>query len=514
MKIALRLVTGALALAVVLLVSASCSKQPAAATGEKTLYTCSMHPQIIQDKPGNCPICGMKLEPIRKQAAPIVSPSSGEKRIKYYKSTMLPGETSTKPGKDSMGMDMIPVYEDRASSKPDVITVDGRTVQEMGVRTALVEKGPLVRDIRALARVDFDETAVSDVNVREAGWVEHLYVSSVGQLVHRGQPLFDFFSPELLVAEKEYLLAIERGADYAADTVVKLHSEGISDEQIATLEKTRQATRLIQVVAPRDGFVVEKNVIEGQMLDRGAEIYRIADLATVWVLADIYESDLPFIKVGQEATVRLSYLPDRAFTGKVTYIYPTVDEKTRAVKVRMQFYNPGYFLKPGMYASAEIHAELDPDAVLVPDTAILRSGETNTVFVAQAEGTFEPRTVSIGPRGSGGVFQVLGGLKPGERVVTSAQFLLDSESQLREAVQKMQGPGDASPAPMGDSSPSSSPTAESVQAASTPEQMKYVCPMPEHVSITYDHPGKCPICGMPLIPVQNATGKSNAQGNH
>src|SRR6185312_4683980 len=130
-----------------------------------------------------------------------------------------PGETSTKPGKDSMGMDMVPVYEDAASAKPNVITVDGRTVQEMGVRTALVEKGPLMRDIRALARVDFDETAVSNVNVREAGWVEHLYVSSVGQLVHRGQPLFDFFSPELLVAEKEYLLAIERGADYAADTV-------------------------------------------------------------------------------------------------------------------------------------------------------------------------------------------------------------------------------------------------------------------------------------------------------
>lgn len=514
MKIALRLVTGALALAFILLISASCSKQPAAAPGGKTLYTCSMHPQIIQDKPGNCPICGMKLEPIRKQAAPAASPSPDVKRIKYYKSTMLPGEMSTKPGKDSMGMDMVPVYEDAASAKPNVITVDGRTVQEMGVRTALVEKGPLIRDIRALARVDFDETAVSDVNVREAGWVEHLYVSSVGQLVHRGQPLFDFFSPELLVAEKEYLLAIERGADYAADTVVKLHSEGISNEQIATLEKTRQATRLIQIIAPRDGFVVEKNVIEGQMLERGAEIYRIADLATVWVLADVYESDLPFIKVGQDATVRLSYLSDRAFTGKVTYIYPTVDEKTRAVKVRMQFYNPGYFLKPGMYASAEIHAELDPDTVLVPDTAILRSGETNTVFVAQAGGTFEPRTISIGPRGSGGVFQVLGGLKPGERVVTSGQFLLDSESQLREAVQKMQGADSASPAPMEGSSPSTISSDSPALPAATPEQMKYVCPMPEHVSITYDHPGKCPICGMPLIPVSNATGKSNAQGNH
>ena len=443
-------------------VLASCSKPAAAPPKEKTLYTCSMHPQIIRDKPGDCPICGMPLVPLRKQ------PAAGQ---------------ATK------------------TEATNLVTVEGRTVQQMGVRTAEVTRGPLVKDIRALARIDFNETAVSDVNVREPGWIEKLYVDSVGRLVHRGEPLFDFFSPELLVAQKEYLLAIERGADYAATTLVKLRNVGISDSQIAALEKSRQAQRIVRIESPRDGFVVEKNAVAGQMVEAGATLYRIADLASVWVLADIFESDLPFVKVGQPAVVRLSYLPDREFAGRVTYIYPTVDEKTRAVRVRMEFDNPGYFLKPGMYATAEIHSELAPDAVLVPDTAVLRSGERNTVFVAQSEGTFEPRVVSLGARGAGDVYQVLGGLKPGERVVTSGQFLLDSESQLREAVQKMLDPLPA------------------VRPTPKPASQGYVCPMyecpmPNHVSIAYDHPGKCPICGMTLVPAQSAEAQSHAQGDH
>lgn len=446
----------------------SCSRhEHAPAESEKTLYTCSMHPQIIRDQPGDCPICGMKLTPVRKKPAAAAGPVDKS------------------------------------------ITVEARTTQEMGVRTALVERGPLVKDIRALARIEFNETTVSDVNVREGGWIEKLYVDSVGQLVHRGQPLFDFFSPELLVAQKEYLLAAERGTDYAAQTVVKMRNVGISESQVARLMKTKQAQQVVQVESPRDGFVVEKDALVGQMVEKGARLYRIADLATVWVLADIYESDLPFLKAGQSATVRLSYLPDRVFNGRVTYIYPTVDEKTRAVRVRMEFYNPGYFLKPGMYATAEIHSELSPDAVLVPDMAVLRSGERNTVFVDLGGGKFEPRVVSLGARGAGDVYQVLDGLKPGERVVTSGQFLLDSESQLREAMQKMSAP------PAEESLPEMPSPASAPAKPRAALRTGYVCPMPEHVSIIYDHPGKCPICGMTLVPV--ATGKpeeKNAQGDH
>ncbi|MGH8046250.1 MAG: efflux RND transporter periplasmic adaptor subunit, partial [Chthoniobacterales bacterium] len=456
------------------LLAISCSKKvETAAGGEKTLYTCSMHPQIIREKPGDCPICGMKLEPIRKQASASMRSQDG------------------------------------------VIAVDARTIQQMGVRTALVSRGPLVKDIRAMARIDFNETAVSDINVRESGWIEKVYVDSVGKLVHRGEPLFDFFSPELLVAQKEYLLAIERGSDYAAQTLVKLRNVGISETQVAALQKTRQARQVVQVESPRDGFVVEKNALEGQMVERGMKLYRIADLATVWVFADIYESDLPFLKVGQPATVRLSYMPDRTFVGRVSYIYPTVDEKTRAVRVRMEFANPGNFLKPGMYATAEIHAELSPDSVLVDDAAVLRSGERNTVFVALGDGRFEPRVVSLGARGAGNVYQVLDGLKPGERVVTSAQFLLDSESQLREAVEKMREPsmtGVVSPA--------------NAMAASPMPMPDYCCPEPGHCSIHYNHPGKCPICGMIMTPEKTPAvsgspaptpvnpSPANAQGDH
>src|SRR5512135_1629953 len=181
-------------------------------------------------------------------------------------------------------------------------------------------------------------------------------------------------------------------------------------------------------------------VVEGQLVDAGMKLYRIADLGLVWVQAQIYEQDLAFIKLGQEAAVTLSYLPDREFRGRVTYLYPNVDEKTRTARVRMEFHNPGYFLKPGMFATVRLVSELEPSALLIPDMAILRSGEKNTVFVALDGGKFESRTVNLGPQAENDTYQVLSGLNEGDRIVTSGQFLLDSESQLREAIQKMSGP--------------------------------------------------------------------------
>jgi rubrerythrin len=225
----------------------------------------------------------------------------------------------------------------------------------------------------------------------------------------------------------------------------------------------------------------------------------------VWVQAQIYQQDLDYVKLGQEATVTLSYLPDREFRGRVTYIYPNVDEKTRTARVRMEFHNPGYFLKPGMFATVEATSELEPSALLVPDMAILRSGERNTVFVALEGGRFEPRTVTLGPQAENDTYQVLSGLNEGERIVTSGQFLLDSESQLREAIHKMQGPREtvkASERPelRGEG------TVPALHATNAPPStmVKYICPMPEHVSIEYDHPGKCPLCGMTLVPVSSA----------
>lgn len=428
-----------------------------AADRARQLFTCGMHPQVIQDHPGACPICGMALTPVRSQAG-----ASG------------PGDLS--------------------------IAIDPVTTQNMGIRTDIVRKGPLRRAIRTIASIDFDETALADVTTKFRGWIEKLHVDATGQLVHRGDPLFDIYSPDLVSAQTEYLLAIDDKtgalAGMKAGAFTRLKYFDISDDQIAEIQRTRQVRKTLRIDAPRDGAVVEKLAVEGQMVADGMRLYRIADLGTVWVKAQVFEQDLPFIRVGQEARVSLAYLPGRSFRGRVTFIYPTVDEKTRTVQVRMEFHNPGYFLKPGMFATVHLTAELTADAVLVPDTAVLRSGEQNTVFVALQGGRFEPRTVVLGPRGEDRQYQVLSGLSGGERVVTSGQFMLDSESQLREAISRMTAPGASAPVLPAGNATGGAPAAVTGAVATA-----YVCPMPEHVAILYAQAGSCPLCGMALVPV-------------
>ncbi len=451
------------------LMSAGCSKpkeNPIASQG-KTLYTCGMHPQVIQDHPGNCPICGMKLTPIRKTesaegSAPLANSSE--------------------------------------------IEVDPVTIQNMNIQTTVVQRGPLRRVIRTVGTIDYNETTLADVTTKFKGWIEKLDVDATGQLVHRGEPLFDIYSPDLYSAEVEYLLAPKQQSTNDSGALLlrgsaanKLKFYDISDAQIAELEKTGKPRKTLQIAAPIDGFVIEKSVVQGQMVDAGMKLYQLADLGIVWVYAQIYEQDLPYIRLGQEAVVKIASLPDREFRGRVTYVYPNVDEKTRTARVRLEFENPGYFLKPGMFVSVQIASELEPSALLVPDSAVLRSGERNTVFVALPGGKFDPRTVELGPEAEHNMYEVVGGLKPGERIVTSGQFMLDSESQLREAIQKMRGPAEASKEMPAATNTSHMEPAASINAMK--EGMVYVCPMPAHVSITYDHPGNCPICGMALVPV-------------
>jgi RND family efflux transporter MFP subunit len=432
-----------------------------AASSGKTLYTCGMHPWIIQDHPGNCPICGMKLEPVHKTAGA--------------------GEASS-----------------------SAIAIDPATIQLMNLQTTEIARGPLRRTIRTVGTIDFNETALADVTTKFKGWIEKLDVDATGQLVHRGEPLFEIYSPELYSSEAEYLAVLHSTNDSSGlalreAALDKLKFFDISDAQIAALEKSGKPAKTLGLLAPADGFVIEKNVVQGQMVDAGMTLYRLADLGIVWVFAQVYEQDLPYVQLGQEATVKLSSLPDREFRGRVTYVYPNVDEKTRTAKVRLEFENPGYFLKPGMFVSAQIVSELEPSALLVPDSAILRSGEKNTVFVALPGGKFDPRAVVLGPEAEHDMVEVISGLQEGERVVASGQFMLDSESQLREAIQKMSGSsGEAT----GSAPVTSTNLAGQVSITNTAKEgVVYVCPMPEHVSITYDHPGNCPICGMALVPV-------------
>lgn len=485
----------------------ACSKQ----LGEKTLYTCGMHPQVVQDHPGNCPICGMKLVPKKKGSTPEGKPASakGERKIKYYKSTMMLGEISNMPRKDSMGMDMVPVYE--GEEEGTTIAIDPATVQKMGVRVAPVTRGAVRRTIRTVGAVDYNETALADVTTKFRGWIENLYVDATGQQVKKGEPLFDIYSPDLYSAQNEYVLALNQNSPLRNSARQKLKLFDISDDQIAQLEKSRQPQRTLRVDAPIDGVVVEKMAVKGQMVDAGMKLYRLADLSIVWVQSQIYEQDLALIRVGQEAEVSLSYLPDRKFSGRVTYIYPTVDEKTRTARVRMEFHNPGLFLKPGMFATVELRAEVSPSALLVPDTAVLRSGEKNTVFVATGEGHFKPREVKLGTRSENNMLEVLSGLREGENVVTSGQFMLDSESQLREAIQKMLSPS-ATPQPVANAEHVEDATASTAPAPElSPTSDNFACPMPQHASIKYNHGGKCPICGMTLIPVPPETPSSAAE---
>jgi Cu(I)/Ag(I) efflux system membrane fusion protein len=459
-----------------------------AAEGAEQLYTCSMDPQVVQNHPGNCPICGMKLTPKRPTA-----------------------QTN--------------------STDASAITIDPVTMQNMGFRSESVTHGSLSRTIRTVGTIDFDETRLADVTARFRGWIEKLYVDSTGEQVRRGDPLFEIHSPELYSAEMDYFMTLNQpaastnsnvttnlnsmagmnGNSAKARAVAKLKLFDLTDEQILKIGHDHEVRKTLSVPSPADGFVTEKSVVQGQMVDPGMKLYRIADLEFVWVQAQVYEQDLPFVKLGQEADVSLSYLPDRKFRGRVAYIYPTVDEKTRTVKVRMEFHNPGYLLKPGMFTTVELRAELAPDALLVPDSAVLRSGQKDTVFVARDGGKFEPRIVTLGPRGEGDVFQVLSGLNAGERVVTSGQFMLDSESQLREVIQKMlplAATNSSAPAPTAMTMPMTEKPAMSempaMPATSADTNIVYICPMSEHVAIRYDHPGKCPLCSMTLVPVSEA----------
>ncbi len=480
------------------------------------LYTCGMHPQVIQNQPGNCPICGMKLTLIHKPAGEA---PSGDRKIKFYQSTMKPGETSPTPAKDSMGMDMAPVYDEApAAADTAAIAVDAATRQNMNLRTAEVQAGPLRKTIRTVGTIDYNETALADVTTKFKGWISQLNVDATGQLVHRGESMFEIYSPELYSAEVEFLQVLSFGstndpgaAALRETAAAKLRFFDVPEAQIAELEKSRKVAKTLPVSAPRSGFVIEKNVVSGQMVDAGMRLYRIADLGIVWVIAQVFEQDLSLVTLGQEAVVKVASFPDREFRGRVTFVYPTVDEKTRTAKVRLEFENPGYFLKPGMFVSAQIHAQLEDSAVLVPEMAVLRSGAKNTVFVAREGGKFEAREVVLGVEAENGMDEVLSGLNAGEQIVTSGQFLLDSESQLREAIDKMRGPTAPVKAPSTTAN-AVSPASGAAPAKGEVEVLVYVCPMPEHVSIIYDHAGSCPVCGMALVPVSQSALKKVQPG--
>jgi len=425
----------------------------AAPVEEKTQYTCAMHPFIVTDEPGSCPICGMTLVPVKSASASTEAGGGGggkEKKIKYWVAPMDPNYRSDKPGKSPMGMDLVPVYEEEGGDE-GTIRVDPNTIQSIGVRTAEVRAGELKKTIRAVGRVTYDERRIATVNSKVNGWIEKLYVNTTGEEVRKGAPLIDIYSPDLVSAQQEYLIAhkhyeevknspfpgVVRGAASMLDSAKKrLAFWDITEAQIAEVERSGNVRKTLTLHSPFRGVVVSKAAFDGTKVMAGMELFRIADLTRVWVQGDVYEYELPWMRTGVPATVTLDYLPGKVYRGVVTYVYPYLEGKTRTATVRVELSNPGLALKPDMYAHIELAPRVGGRSILVPSEAVIRSGIRNVVFVARGEGRFEPREVTLGLEGEEGTVQVLKGLAAGEKVVVSSQFLLDSESSLKEALKK------------------------------------------------------------------------------
>ena len=410
------------------LVACGRSTKPAAKTATSAVATdlwhCPMHPTYVSERPGTCPICGMNLV---KGEPPASVPTAVAGRV----TVMLPPERR----------------------------------QVLGVRSEAVRRVPLARTMRTVGRVAADERRLHHIHTKFEGFVEHLYVNFTGQLVHRGEPLLSIYSPELQATQQEYLLAwrakaklagsgIESASQGAADLLEAARQRlllwDIAPDQIEKIERTGQVQRALDLRSDVSGYVVQKMAVHGMRITPADTLFDIADLSHLWVLADVYESDLPSVKVGMQARVTIPFLPGRSWKGPVTYIAPTVEEKTRTIKVRIEVDNAGELLKPDMYADVFLSTEMGEGLVL-PDSAVIAAGDRQIVFLERDAGLFEPREVRLGTKTPEG-FQVLSGLAEGDRVVTSANFLIDSESSLKAALaalkpQKGVTPGQPLPTP-------------------------------------------------------------------
>ena len=425
-----------------------------AAVGEKKVkfWQCPMHPTYIADEPGTCGICGMDLVPTYEDEGG--GKNSGEKKIKYWRAPMDPTYISETPGKSPMGMDLVPVYEDEeAEASPNAIRIDPATVQNMGVVTETVERGDLKVDIRTVGNLDYDEGKIFLVNTKYDGWIEKGHINYIGERVEKGEPLFEIYSPDLVSTQEEYLSAVKyrdrmqnsgfaeaeaRAEDLVDATRSRLLYWDITEEQIKLLEAKREAKRTLTVVSPASGIVAQKmdQALEGMRAKAGMNLYKIADLSTLWVHVDIYEYQLPWIKVGQEAEIEIGAFPGEVLRGKVLFFYPHLDKKTRTIRACVEIPNAVGKLRPAMFATVQFMPVAESDVVLVPEMAVLHSGERDVVVLALGGGRFEPREIKLGLQG-GGRYQVREGLEGGEEIVTSSQFLIDSESNLREAINKM-----------------------------------------------------------------------------
>ncbi len=365
------------------------------------------------------------------------TPQKPGKKILYYKNPMGYADTSPVPKKDSMGMDYIPVYEGD-EEEGNVVKVSIDKVQKLGVQTEAVSTRDLMRTIRATGTVQFDEGRQIVVSPRFEGWIERLHVSRTGERVKMGQLLIEVYSPEISQAQHEYIAArgLGRGPNdsLAAAALQRMRNLGVGEDEIQRLVRERTHTRHVTVRASLDGVIMEKKAVEGMRIMPGEALFRIADNSTVWVIGDVYEQDLAWIKDGQPVRATVTAYPGRVFNGRVSFIYPSVAAATRTGRIRVELENADLALKADMYATVEVVAPVGTkNALVVPASAVLDSGTRQIVLVERGEGRFEPRIVSLGAKADS-YHEVLDGVKEGEKVVIAANFLIDSESNLQAAL--------------------------------------------------------------------------------
>ena len=411
-------------------------------------YRDPMNPQLTSPTPKKSSD-GMDFVPVYAEA----SGQTGQKKIAYYKDPMHPWFTSDKPGKaPDCGMDLVPVYEGESDSS--AIHIDPVTMQNMGVTTEEAKARNLIKTIRATGKIDYDETKIYSVSTKVMGYVERLYVDYTGQTVRKGQVLMDLYSPELVATQQDYLQAIHYQKQLQNSSIEEARKEAdelvqssrqrllywdIPESEIKALEERGIPKKTMTIVSPVNGVVTDKMVIQGQNVMSGMTLYKIADISSVWILADIYQYELPWVKIGQKANIDLSYIPGKTFTGIVDYIYPYLNMETKTATVRIKIRNfAGVEFKPEMYATVNLFSPMEVKSVTVPDRAIIRSGTRNILVVALGGGYFAPRDVKLGVEADGYV-EILQGLKEGEQIVTSSQFLIDSESNLKSAIHSMLG---------------------------------------------------------------------------
>ncbi len=501
----------------------------------KQLYTCGMHPDIISDKPGNCPICGMKLIPVKNSS---LTQSAKDRKILYWRAPMDPNEIYNHPGKSKMGMDLVPVYEDGAGGS-GIVTIDPAVEQNMNVQTYMVASRQLSSTVITNGVLKIEEPSEYIVTTRVNGWIQKLYIDYTGKKVFKGEKLMDIYSPELVSAQQELLTAISyqssvnktnltdvlaSGNELVKNAVRKLQLLDVPDADIKKIEQTREVSTYMTLYAQSSGTVINKNIIEGQKINAGAPLLEIADLSNLWLTADIYEYELEKVAVGSQADIKFNYLPGKIYKGKISFIYPTLDPKSRTVKVRIDIPNSSGELKPDMFANVEIKGKNLGITPVVPENAVIRSGTKDLVIISLGDGKFKPQYVELGGY-SGGYYQVLKGLNEGNVIVTSAQFLIDSESNLKAAINQFR---ESSPAPQNESgNKTDNETTKDMNKDSGKEDLSLVRKgiidlqaidknkdgkVFEDMmdwNVISDSPGRCPLCNMKLVEVTLKQAKEN-----